>query len=186
MSNVRKYISVKSGRSDSMHFESIKDFIIFLRKFGISIQTQKTILFFHYGDGTLDGTGNKRIGVEELISNYYHHIKLANYELNNKNILLDCLDRFVFKGNEYRKVFADYIYFGNKTSGVICSKEEIIKFVLSRKYDHIRTLHIGPMTIQPYLRDIKRISKNLYKRNMIQVKWSYLLSDMQRIDSKRI
>ena len=186
VSNVRKYISVKSGRSDSMHFESIKDFIIFLRKFGISIQTQKTILFFHYGDGTLDGTGNKRIGVEELISNYYHHIKLANYELNNKNILLDCLDRFVFKGNEYRKVFADYIYFGNKTSGVICSKEEIIKFVLSRKYDHIRTLHIGPMTIQPYLRDIKRISKNLYKRNMIQVKWSYLLSDMQRIDSKRI
>ena len=69
VSNVRKYISVKSGRSDSMHFESIKDFIIFLRKFGISIQTQKTILFFHYGEGTLDGTGNTRIGVEELISN---------------------------------------------------------------------------------------------------------------------
>lgn len=82
--------------------------------------------------------------------------------------------------------YLQIIYFGNKISGVICSKEEIIKFVLSRKYDHIRTLHIGPMTIQPYLRDIKRISKNLYKRNMIQVKWSYLLSDMQRIDSKRI
>ena len=38
-SNVRKYISVKRCRSDSMHFESIKDFIIFLRKFGISIKT---------------------------------------------------------------------------------------------------------------------------------------------------
>ena len=44
------YLSLKDGRSDSLHFESVKGIVLFLRSLGVSAKTQKTILLFHYGD----------------------------------------------------------------------------------------------------------------------------------------
>lgn len=183
INNERKNISIKSGRSDSMHFESLKSFILFLRGLGVSKETQKTIILFHFGDGTLDGTGANRLNFEKIIAEYSEHIRKANNEINSPLIVLEALNRFVFNGIEARKVYTDYIYFGDEDYGVLCSKEKLINFVLSKKYYHIKTLHFGPLTVQPYLRDVERKSRNTYKRYIVQIKWHYLLSDMQRINS---
>lgn len=48
--NSIKYISIKSGGSNSFHSESITTFIPFLRSIGVSEKTLKTIVLFHYGD----------------------------------------------------------------------------------------------------------------------------------------
>lgn len=182
VNNIRKYISIKSGRSDSMHFESIKSFVLFLRGLGVSNRTQKIILLFHYGDSSLDGTGTIRLCFEEIMKKYSNYIQEANEEINKIDIVKKSLDRFVFMGIESKTCFVDYIYYGNEKYGILCSKEKMVDFVLKKKYGHLKTLHIGPMTIQPFLRDVKRVSKNVYKRNMVQVKWHYLLTDMQKIN----
>ena len=82
-----KYLSIKSGNTDSMHFESIVSFIWFFRKLGVSEKTQKILLLFHYGDGTLDGTGSRRMLFEELYIKYKYLIEFASKELNSKEIV---------------------------------------------------------------------------------------------------
>lgn len=184
VNNIRKYISIKSGRSDSMHFESLKSFILFLRGLGVSKLTQKIIILFHYGDGSLDGTGKERLSFEKILERYAKYISYANEEIGSKLIVNEALNRFVFNGVESKTISTDYIYFGDDKYGVLASKEEIVNFVLGKKYRHLKTLHIGPLTIQPFLRDVNHKSKNIYKRHIIQVKWHYFLSDLQRIRNK--
>ncbi len=75
----------------------------------------------------------------------------------------------------------DALVFGSADYFVFATKEEIEKHVLSKRYGHIRTLHIGPMTLQPYIRDAKRQSKYPEKRMRAQIKWHYLLSDIEQI-----
>lgn len=180
INNEIKYLSIKSGNTDSMHFESIVSFILFFRKLGVSEKTQKILLLFHYGDGTLDGTGSRRMLFEELYIKYKYLIEFASKELNSKEIVSKCLDRFVIKGTENSKVPVDYFYYGDDNYGVLCSSQDLKRFVLSRNYDHYKTLHVGPMSFQPYLRDVNGISRHQYKRNIVQVKWHYFLTDLQK------
>lgn len=180
-----KYVSLKSGRSDSVHFENIKSFIKFLRELGVSERVLKIILLFHFGDGTLDGNGKKRYSLENLMPKIKDLLNEANEELSQKNIREKALKRFFFDGNENRKISVDYVFYGDKKYYVYCSRKELEDFVLKRRFKHINTLHIGPMTIQPYLRDVNRKSKHPEKRQIIQVKWHYLLTDIERISSDR-
>lgn len=180
MKNKIKFISIKSGKTDSVHFEKIKDFILFLRSLGVSKETQKTILLFHYGDGTLIGNGKIRKSYNELILEFKDRIEIANLELNNPYIIQAMYMRCLINGNEYRSNGVDYFYYGNQNYGVYVSKEKLLKFILRKKHYSFNTLHIGPMTIQPYLRDVDNKSKNTFKRDYVQIKWHYFLADLER------
>lgn len=184
---LEKFISIKSGSSDGMHIEDIKSFILFLRNLGVSTETQKILLLYHYGDGTLDGTGKKRMLHNEIVFKYRNLIEFANKELADTRIVLECLKRFVLQGTSEFMRQIDYIYYGDENYGVYCSKCDLANFIISRDYSHLKTLHIGPMTIQPYLRDVDNKSKNIYKRHKVQIKWHYLLTDIEKVNSmKRI
>lgn len=175
-----KFISIKSGKTDSVHFEKIKDFILFLRKHGVSKETQKTILLFHYGDGTLDGSGKIRKPFNELIIDLKERIEKANLELNSALIIEQTFLRACIKGNEYRSNSVDYFYYGDENYGVYISKEKLLSFILRKRNYSYYSPHIGPMTIQPYLRDINYKSKNTFKRDYVQIKWHYFLADIER------
>ena len=179
-----KYISIKSGRSDSIHFEGIKSFILFLRSKGISLRTQKIILLFHYGDGTIDGTGEKRYEFNKIIEKMGDLLDEANEELDNKELITDLMYRFVFRGFRDDEPCVDMLYFGDENYGEYATRDNIIKYVVNKRYIHIKTLHVGPMTVQPYLRDVLRKSKHPEKREQIQVKWHYLLTDIQYVNNK--
>ena len=77
---VDKYISMKSGLADTVHEEQLSTVITFLHQLGISNETLDTIRLFQYADGTLDGTGNKRMGWREAYDTYDSRIKKANIE----------------------------------------------------------------------------------------------------------
>ena len=179
-----KFISIKSGITDSMHFESIKSFILFLRGLGVSVKTQKILLLYHYGDGTMDGTGSKRMLYDELVLKNRENIDFATKELAKYEIVLASLNRFVFCGTDNCQNEVDYIYYGDEKYGVLCSREDLTNFVIGKNYSHYKTMHIGPMSIQPYLRDPDRISKHPYKRDIVQIKWHYLLTDLEIANSK--
>lgn len=177
-----KYISIKSGKTNSVHFEKINELTTFLASRNISNETIETILLFHYGDGTLNGTGETRLLFEDLFPLLNKRIQLANIELNQKEIVDELIDRFIFNGIESKILSVDYILHGNQNYGVLCSKEKIKKFILNKNYNHVRTLHVGPLTIQPFLRDIHDVSKNKYKREYVQIKWHYMASDLEFIE----
>lgn len=177
-----KYISIKSGRTNSIHFEKITELTSFLSSRNISNETIETLLLFHYGDGTTNGTGERRLLFEDLFPILSKRIQIANIELNKKEIVEELINRFIIHGIESKVLSIDYILHGNANYGVLCSKEQILKFILSKNYNHIRTLHIGPLTIQPFLRDIHDVSKNKYKREYVQIKWHYMVSDLEFID----
>lgn len=177
--------SLKSGRSKSVHYENIKNLILFLRGLGVSEQTQKTLLFYHYGDGTLTGTGETRLEKEELLLRYPERISLAIAELNQKRIVRACLKRFLFTGSEKRVHSADYLAFGDINTFVVVSKDEIFDFVMRQSYNHLRSVHIGPMLLSPWQRNIKREEDKEWKRSIVHVTWPYLLTDMERMIKRR-
>ena len=183
VNDMERFISIKSGSSDGMHIEDIKTFILFLRSIGVSSKTQKILLLYHYGDGTLDGTGQKRMLHNEIAYKYKDLIEFANRELSSPKIIVECLNRFVFQGTNNFMKSIDFLYYGDGIYGVYCSKNDLSNFVLSRDYSHLKTMHIGPMSIQPYLRDVDFKSKNQYKRHKVQIKWHYLLTDIEKTNS---
>ena len=63
----RKYISLKTGRATTVGEEGLKQFLSFLREWHLSKEGQKTLLYYHFGDGTLDGSGEKRMDYIELL-----------------------------------------------------------------------------------------------------------------------
>ena len=65
--NVTKYISIKGGNNENVHKEEVKTFVLFLRNLGVSIKTQQTILYYHYSDRTMDGSGKIRYTFSEMM-----------------------------------------------------------------------------------------------------------------------
>jgi hypothetical protein len=173
-----KNVSVKSGKSDSMGFENIKSFILYLRMKGVSEETQKTLLYYHYGDGTMTGTGKKRLTYEQISSLLLPKIQKANQELNSAEMINCALDRFVFKGSYGRVISADFVLFGGSKFGSLYSQEQIRKAATRKRYFYSRAIHFGPILVQPFLRDVQGISDNSYNRGKIQAKWHYMQSDL--------
>ena len=105
-----KYISMKTGRSESIHQETVKDFVLFLRSLGVSKKTQGTILLYHYGDGTMDGTGKKRYEYEDLRKMLKERIIEANIELNSSQEIIEkTFERCLFLGNRENAIEIDGI-----------------------------------------------------------------------------
>lgn len=67
-----KNISIKIGNGNSVHQEKISEFIEYCKKLGVNQETIDDLLFFHWGDGTLDGSApvSERRSAKEIISSY--------------------------------------------------------------------------------------------------------------------
>ena len=127
------FISVKNNRAEIIHREEIKSFILFLRKFDISVETQKTLLLYQFGDGTMDGTGQKRMNYHEVYDWLHTHIDKANEELNGKfEIIMETFNRVLFQGVDITAQSAEYIYYGTVDYGIIVSKNSL-KATLKRR-----------------------------------------------------
>ena len=78
-------ISVKTGDHNSFHQENIFQLLDFLQKSGVSQRTLNIIKFYHFGDGTIDGTGSKRMDAAEIKLKYAKLIREANEEINKRS-----------------------------------------------------------------------------------------------------
>ncbi|MCQ2815516.1 MAG: hypothetical protein MJ227_04550 [Bacilli bacterium] len=128
-----KYISMKSGKSSVVHQEDIKKFLNFLREYNVSKRTLQTILYFQFGDGTMDGTGKRRWSYEETVFILKERIKEANDELNNnKDLVIAITERALFQGTSVDYPKATYIYHGDKDYGIVVSEKQIIKHLYNK------------------------------------------------------
>lgn len=179
---VDKYISMKSADAKNVHEEPISLFITFLHRMGFSKETLETVRLFQYGDGTIDGTGKRIMSWREVYYTYAERIKKANIELNqNKRILLDMMDRFLFQGVDSDAKFADAIYHGGVDEGILVRKEQFENYFLFKRWDNYDSFHIGPLIIKPHTRFVGFSSgdiKNEHLRHKVQLKWPHLKEDM--------
>ncbi len=182
---IEKAVSLKSGRSQVLHNEQIKPFILFLRSLGVSKRTQQTILLFHYGDGTMDGTGEKRYSQADITKKLGDRIQAANYELNKDLSLIEkFVDRIIFDGVDPEARKADAIYYGDVEKGVVVTREQMKKHLAAKDWSFYDILHIGPIALTAGARYVDRPIKNEKKRHTIECYWPRFAADMEYI-SKR-
>lgn len=147
--NKRKAISIKKGIKNSVHAEHIKTFIQFLKENNFSDLLINQFLKYHYGDGTSDGHGNKRISSAEYKIEHQTEIDYINQSLNNDNdFIKTAINKFILKGNLNIESI-DCIIYGIVEDFIWITKDEITKILLSKKDEYSTGIHISHLTIQP-------------------------------------
>ena len=150
-----------------------------MREKGISKQTIITILLFHFGDGTIDGTGEKRLGYHEISLLLTERIKKANIELNSsKEFVKEFIDRCVFDGAIEGFIPADCIYDGTLEYGVFVTRKQIHKHIETKSFSYYKSLHIGPLLLRPHARYTDGPIKNDRKRKVVVCYWPNLFLDI--------
>lgn len=179
---IRKYVSLKTGRAEIVSEEHIIPFLKYLRTWHLSEESQKTFLYFHFGDGTMDGSGAQRIDHHTFMAKLGPRIALLNQELNqNKDFIKDVIHRCLFKGTLETNIEADYIYFGDVNYGVVCSKTQIFKHVDRRDWSFMDSPHIGPILFRPHARYINKPIKKEALRWKVDFSWANLSADLEYI-----
>ena len=179
----KKNISVKYGDNVSIHSEHIDSFLEFLKIIGISDSTLNTIRLYHYGDGTLKGTGDIRKNAKELQEIYKDEIKKTNIELNKNDVIGKIIYRAILKGRSPYHEEIDYLYHGSTKEGKLISKEQLLNEIKNKSM-YLECIHFGPFTYQPLSRFLYSKSKDEYKRHYIQLKWHTIDMDTNNIVKK--
>lgn len=175
-------VSMKSGRSQIVHQEIIKNFVLFLRSLGVSKRTQQTILYYQYGDGTMDGSAKERMSYERLRLVLADRIKEANDELNkDKDFIWKIVERCVFIGAVQDAPEADALYHGDYEFGMVVSKKQVKKHIYRKTWDYLNNLHIGPLHIRPSARYIGREIVSEKRRQRVELFWPNLKDDIDYI-----
>ncbi len=173
-----KFISVKKGSGNSVHQEKIDTFFPYFEDF-IGKKELNWLKLFHYGDDTIDGSGEIRYNASECKKRYKKEIQSLNLQINKSNYLEAFLDRFLFVGN-VSELNVDVIYHGTINSGLWASDKEIKDYIKNNYFSN-NAIHFGPLTYQVWGRDDKRTAKHPDRRYVMQIKWGSIESDLSSI-----
>ena len=77
----------------------------------------------------------------------------------------------------------DWFYYGTAESGYLASVEDVMLFLLDKKVSRVSTLSFGPLSYQPYSRNLDRDPRDESKRFIVQIKWPQMADDMKVICS---
>ena len=180
LKGVTKYISIKSGDSNSFHSEHISTFIPFLRSIGINETTLKTIVLFHYGDNTLNGTGPIRFSSQQLRRFYHDRFERASLELSQPSKLAPIIDRCVTRGRFPSNQLIAGIYHGTIASGFFIATNQINQILLRTTHRRKNgTINMGMLTYQPGSRNLWGIPGSEQKREQSEIRWRSFIKDAQ-------
>lgn len=168
-------ISIKKGVKNSVHVEHIDSFIHFLKELDISNEIIYYFLEYHYGDGTLDGTGKKRLSSTDYRNFHQHKIDIINQTLNQEKYINAFVNRFILQGN-LSKYEVNAIIYGVVEDFIWITKKEIYSIIQKHLSDSSPSLHISCLNLQPMSRNLNYNPKYEFCRNQVQVKW-YNLAD---------
>lgn len=176
VNNQVKYISIKMGKRNSVHCESIEKFKKFLKEINISDQTIKEILKYNYADGTIDGTGKVRVDATHYKLENKESILNINNQLNDEAIIKKAVNRFIIQGTQKHSHKIDLLVYGTPNDFFFITPEEIYSYVLSKRKQFLSSIHFSCLTFQPLSRILDYNQELEYKRHWIQIKW-YNLED---------
>lgn len=175
-------LSIKKGTGNSVHQEKVEDFISFLKEeYDITYDLKNDILYFIWGDGTLDGTGkvSDRVSAVEFKSKNPDKIKnIKEFFHENKK---DLIERFLIKGLKSDSS-PDYMYYGTPEEGTVINAQDALDWLSDDENEKTQSpLPIGRLTFQAWNRNINGGDKSEKKRGVIQLKWSSVGKDLKTI-----
>lgn len=171
-------ISIKSGEDVTLHGERLSTFCGFLKWLGISDESIDTLKLYHFGDGTLDGTGDVHYDVNTLKEMYKDRIKAFNEEVNNPIYLKKIYDRFIWRGTLTQKVGCDFIYYGNVEQGIMVECIPLVEYLLKQPIPYSNSIHFGPLYYLPKYRGLKKFDPENKGRYYINIKWPRMLEEL--------
>lgn len=177
INGIMRGISIKKGMKNSVHVERISDFVHFLIENKNSREIVMEYLKYHYADGTINGTGEKRLSAEEYKKSNQEIIDRINKELNNDQILSKAIERFIIKGNNSQYYIAAIIC-GEVDDFIWITREDIRNIILSKKDKYSTAIHFGTMICQPKNRCLNYNSSYEKERFCVQIKWYSLFDDI--------
>lgn len=174
---IKRYISIKKGVKNSVHAEPISTFINFLKECGMNYELIKQVLLYQYGDGTMNGTGEKRLSSQEYYTNHSKEIQEINAFFNEEQFIKKAVNRFVLFGNN-SDISIDAIIYGVVDDYIWITRDEIITIHLKHKFCSKTGLSIGGLFYQPMNRCLNYNSRYEKERHCVQLKWYHLSDDI--------
>lgn len=179
-----RYVSMKSGDAETIHSEKVQTLIPFLRSIGVSKETLKTLLLYQFGDGTTNGTGQKRYNNHETYIWLKSRIQAANAELNTDEMTEKIFERIVYQGVKDTVKPADCIYHGNYENGFLATKKQISLYIKDKDWSYLENLHVGPLLMRPHARYAGVPIRNENNRIKMDFYWPKLKLDIIYISKK--
>lgn len=195
INDIRVDISLKMGSGNSVHQEKCEAFLDYLKKECSSSEEICNLLrFFIWADGTLDGTGEKRLDntgkiVSRFTSTEYkksfpeERMKIQKFLDDNQERLIK---RCLFGTSDESKV--DFIYHGTTQNGVWISFDKIIEYQLEqaqkKKKKQRSCFLIGGMSLQVW--NVSKSGAMEERRGQIQVKYGNMKKDFDKLMKENI
>ena len=169
-----------------MHEEQLDRFIQFLKECGISDESINTYLLYHYGDGTIDGTGKRRMNSIEVRFAYDEKIRKMNDEFNSsKEFIKKFADRVMFQGVNPSASMAEYIYHGDVDYGIFCSRNQFRRHIEKKSWEYMQTcVHVGPFVIRPHARYSNKEIRDEEYRHTVVINYPRFVQDLAYISSR--
>ena len=174
--NKKKFVSIKMGHGNSVHGESVQKFIKFLKELNLEDSIINEILKYQYADGTVDGSGVKRLSSNEYKENNIESIKVINDALRSERIIKKIVERFIIKGTQKHLNSIDVLVYGTYDNFLFITPNEIYNYIISKINYESSSIHFSNLTFQPQARVLDYDPKKEYMRHWIQIKW-YNLED---------
>ncbi len=174
--NYIKGISIKCGKSNSVHSESIQSFKQYLIELRIPYEIIEKYVSFHYGymrNEEDKADYSKKLSAEEYKKYYQNEIDDFNHYINKTRIIVDMIDRFIVRGNN-SKYDVDALICGTIHDYVWIMKYDLYDLILSNKRLDYTSPHVACMTIGPKKRNLDGTSSNAKDRYLICVRWNFI------------
>lgn len=180
-----KRISIKKGIKNSVHVEHINSFTKYLNEIGIKNKNIQQILKYHYADGTIDGSGKKRLSINEYKLSHQKEIDNINVIFQDDKIITNLINRFILFDKESNEKI-DVLVYGLINDFVYITRDEIIELFLKHLNDYSSCLHFSLLSYQPMNRCINKNTKYEDKRHYIQIKWYNIFDNILEIMNNRL
>lgn len=144
INGIKKYISIKSDKNNSMHLESITEFNNFLKENNISKELINIYNNYHYA---IENNRN-RLSAKEYQETHQVEINILNSKINEPKILKKAIERFIFKGTHNYNNPVDAIIYGKINNFVCLTKNEIIEYLIKQN-DTFNAIHFSSLVLQP-------------------------------------
>jgi len=175
-----KNISLKCGKSNSLHHEQIQEFKRYLGNIGIPYKVVDKYVSYHYGyEKDKDGNTNfsKLLSSEQYKSLYQAEIDMFNKYINKTRIIVDMIDRFIIRGRN-SDYDIDALICGTIDEYVWITKYDIYDLILSKRCLEFTSPHVACMTIGPKKRNLDGKSKNWKDRYIVCIRWNFIKEDI--------
>ena len=175
----RYNISIKSGYFVSVHSERLSSFTGFLKSIGISDELITTLKLYHYGDDTIDGTGDVHYDLSTIKEKMCDSIGEFNKVVNEKEILRQIIMRVLCTGTPYQRSFVSHIYAGTVNYGEMIDAKTLIDYICSGYPCATDSIHFGPFIYAPAYRGVENFNSKNVKRYYVNIKWPSLYRDIR-------